>query len=129
MNQKILFALWGVFFLLCAGLGFLPESTGWMTALSLLFFLPPAALLYRADREKDRHTLLLVRNLSLLSLAVTLVALILNFVLAVSSETLGNILHSVLTIVSAPMICSGYWVLSLFLWACLLMASLRLLKK
>ena len=125
MNQKVLFALWGVLFILCAGLGFLPETSGWMTALSVIFFLPPALLLYRGER----NTVLLVRNLSLLSLGVTLVTLILNFVLAVSSETLGNILHSVLTIVSAPMICSGYWVLSLFLWACLLMGSLKLLKK
>ena len=125
MNRKVLFALWGVLFILCAGLGFLPEATGWMTALSILFFLPPALLLYKGDK----NTVLLVRNLSLLSLGVTLVTLILNFVLAVSSETLGNILHSVLTIVSAPMICSGFWVLSLFLWACLLMASLKLLKK
>ena len=125
MNNKLLFILWGILFVLCAGLGFLPEVTGWMTALSLLFFLPPALLL----AKKDRNTVLLVRNLSILSLSVTLVALILNFVLAVSSETLGNILHYVLTIVSAPMLCSGYWVLSLFLWACLLMVSLKLLKK
>lgn len=129
MKQKCLFTLWGVLFVLCAGLGFRPESTGWMTAVSVLFFLPPALLLYRADREKDRQILLLVRNLSALSLGVTLVTLILNFVLAVSSQTLGTILHYVLTIVSAPMICSGYWVVSLFLWACLLMASIKLLKK
>jgi len=129
MNKKLLFILWGVLFVLCAGLGFLPETSGWMTAASVLFFLPPAWLLYQADRKKDRHTLLLVRNLSALSLAVTLVTLVLNFVLAVSSETLGNVLHYVLIIVSAPMICSGYWVLSLFLWACLLMASFRLLRK
>ncbi len=124
MNQKLLFALWGILFVLCAGLGFLPEASGWMTALSVLFFLPPALLLYQGDR----NAALLVRNLALLSLAVTLVTLILNFVLAVSTETLGNILHYVLIIVSAPMICSGYWVLSLFLWACLLMGSLKLLK-
>jgi hypothetical protein len=92
-----------------------------MTTLSVLFFLPPVWLLYRADRE----TALLLRNLSLLSLGITLVTLILNFVLAVSSEFLGNVLHYILVIVSAPMICSGYWVLSLFLWACLLMVSLK----
>ena len=129
MNKKNLFVLWGVLFILCAGLGFLPEPAGLlkglMTALSVLFFVPPALLLYHADRE----TALLIRNLAALSLGVTLVTLILNFVLAVSSETLGNILHYILAVVSAPMICSGYWVLSLFLWACLLMASLKLLKK
>lgn len=129
MKKNVLFILWGVLFVLCAGLGFLPEATGGMTALSILFFLPPVLLLHGADRERDRHTLRLVRNLSVLSLAVTLVTLILNFVLAVSSETLGNILHYILVIVSTPMLCSGYWVLSLFLWACLLMVSLRLLRK
>ena len=129
MNKKILFVLWGILFILCAGLGFIPAPAGalkgLMTALSVLFFLPPALLLYRADRE----TAMLIRNLSLLSLGVTLVTLILNFVLAVSSETLGNILHYILVVVSAPMVASGYWVLSLFLWACVLMVSLKMLKK
>ncbi len=125
MRKKLLFVLWGVLFILCAGLGFVPEQTGLMTAVSLLFFLPPALLLWNGNR----NTALLIRNLSMLSLGITLVTLILNFVLAVSSETMGNILHAVLTVVSAPMICSGYWVLSLFLWACLLMVSLRNLKK
>ena len=125
MNKKMLFTLWGVLFILCAGLGFIPAPTGavkgLMTALSVLFFLPPVLLLWKADRE----TSLLIRNLSMLSLGVTLVTLILNFVMAVSSEFLGNVLHYVLVIVSAPMICSGYWVLSLFLWASLLMVSLK----
>ena len=129
MNKKTLFALWGVLFFLSAALGFIPEPQGAlkavMTAAAVLFFLPPALLLWKADRE----TGLLIRNLSMLSLGVTMVTLILNFVMAVSSEFLGNVLHYILVIVSAPMICSGYWVLSLFLWACLLMVSLRQLKR
>ena len=133
MKKKVLFALWGVLFLLTAGLGFIPDPAGVlrsvMTALSLLFFLPPALLLYGAKNQKDRDPVLLVRNLSALSLGMTMAALILNFVLAVSSETLGTVLHYVLVVISAPMICSGYWVLSLFCWACLLMGSLKLLRK
>lgn len=125
MNKTVLFTLWGVLFVLTAGLGFLPETSGWMTALAVLFFLPPALLLYRGERD----TVLLVRNLAAMSLGVTMVTLILNFVLAVGSEKMGDILHYVLAVVSAPMLCSGYWVLSLFLWACLLMDSLRRLKK
>ena len=125
MNKKTIFILWGMLFILCAGFGFVPAPAGamkgLMTTLSILFFLPPVWLLYQADRE----TALLIRNLSLLSLGITLVTLILNFVLAVSSEFLGNVLHYILVIVSVPMICSGYWVLSLFLWACLLMVSLK----
>ena len=129
MNKKVLFVLWGVLFILCAGLGFIPEPTGTlkglMTAAAVLFFLPPIALLHRGSRDTAR----LIRNLSALSLGITLVTLVLNFIFAVSSEKLGNVLHIVLTIVSAPMLASGYWVLSLFLWACLLMVSLKILKK
>ena len=125
MNKKLLFVLWGVLFAVTAALGFLPQQNGLTLAVSLLFFLPPALLLWK----KEQETTLLVRNLAALSLGLTLVTLILNFILAVSSETLGNALHGILTVVSAPMICSGYWVLSLFLWACLLMVSLKNLRK
>ena len=125
MNKKLLFVLWGVLFAVTAALGFLPQQNGLTLAVSLLFFLPPALLLWK----KERETTLLIRNLAALSLGLTLVTLILNFILAVSSEKLGNVLHGILTVVSAPMICSGYWVLSLFLWACLLMVSLKNLHK
>ena len=56
-------------------------------------------------------------------------ALVLNVLCAVRSELLGRVLHAVLTVVSSPMLCSGYWALSLFLWACLLMVSLKVLRK
>ena len=55
MKKNHLFALWGLLFILCAGLGFHPEETGWMTFVSLLFFLPPALLLHQGSREEDRH--------------------------------------------------------------------------
>ena len=133
MNKKVLTILWVGLFIVCAGLGFIPEPEKSlqvaMTALSLLFFLPPALLLYAAGKKQDRDTVLLIRNLAALSLGLTMVLLILNFLTVLSSETLGMILHYVLTVVSCPMICSGRWVLSLVLWACLLTASLRQLKK
>ena len=133
MNQKILSALWGGLFIVCAGLGFIPEPVKSlqvaMTAASLLFFLPPALLLYGAGKKQDRDTVLLIRNLAALSLGLTMVLLILNFLTVLSSETLGMILYYVLTVVSCPMICSGRWAMSLFLWACLLTASFRQLKK
>ena len=133
MKQSVLYALWGGLFIICAGLGFIPEPTGFlrffMTALSLAFFLPPAVLVYRSNNSGDRHTLALIRNLSLASLGLTLLSLVLNVVCAMGSELLGNTLHGVLVIVSSPMVCSGYWALSLFLWACLLMVTLKLLRK
>ena len=132
MKKKSLFALWGGLFLVCGGLGFVPEPAGvvrgLLTVLSILFFLPPAVLVYQGRKDGDGHLLALIRNLSALSLGLTALLLILNFLTAFRSEVLGNILHAVLVVVSSPMICSGYWVLSLFLWACLLTASLSVRK-
>ena len=125
MKKKVLFSVWAGLYILCAGLGFTPGSGAAKTALAVAFFLPPAALLVQAGKEGDRDTVALIRNLAALSLGLTLVTLVLNFVLAVSSERLGNILHYVLVVISSPMICSGYWVLSLFGWACLLMGSMK----
>jgi len=128
MNKKLLCTLWAGLFILCAGLGFIPEPEGTLrfvlTVFSLLFFLPPALLLRTSGKKQDFGTVKLIRNLSALSLGLTLILLILNFLTAFSSETLGQVLHYVLIIVTSPMICSGHWALSLFLWACLLMASL-----
>ena len=129
MKRKLLYALWGILFSLCAGLGFIPEPDGLMgqvlTLVSLTPFLPPALLLYRAQADDAR----LIRNLSALSLGFTLVLLVLNFLTAFRSDSLGQILHYVLIIVSSPMICSGHWAMSMFLWACLLMAARRQLKR
>ena len=133
MNLKTLFALWGGLFIVCAGLGFIPESTGpvrvILTAASLAFFVPPALILRRAVKGRDMAVLKLVRNLSALSLGLTLLALILNLLSALGSATLGNVLYGILIVVSSPMVCSGFWALSLFLWACLLLASRQLIKR
>lgn len=125
MTDKTLYIFWGGLFALCAGLGFLPEAS-WATMLvSILFFLPPAMLLRRGKAD----TVKLIRNLSILSLALTAVLLVVNFLTAVRSEALGSLVHCLLVVVSSPMVCSGHWAMSLFLWACLLMVSLRKLKK
>ena len=132
MKQSHLFALWGGLFILCAVLGFIPTPSAalqvLMTLLSIAFFAPAAILLYRAGKTNDRATALLIRNLSAASLALTAALLIAGFLSVFAPAWLGNLLHILLLVLSAPMICSGYWVLSLFLWACLLMASLKLLK-
>lgn len=129
MKNKTLFTLWGGLFIVCALLGFIPEPAGLLrlllTAVSVLFFLPPAAVLYRAKQEGDDRNRQLIRNLSALSLGLTLGLLILNFLVAFGAEAAGTMLYVMLVIVSSPMVCSGYWALSLFFWACLLMASLR----
>ena len=133
MTKKKLFVLWGGMFILCAGLGFIPGPTGalrvLLSAVSLAFFVPPGLLLYRAEKTGDRATVVLIRNLAALSLILTAVLLVLNFLAVLSTEAAGTMLYYMLVMVSSPMICSGYWAVSLFLWACLLMAALKYGRK
>ena len=128
MNKKFLYALWGGLFACCGALGFVRELYGAVKVLTVLlsigFFVPGFLLLNR-----DRGDTLLVRNLAALSLAVTLVLLVCNFLSVFGSETLGDVLYYMLVILSAPMVACGSWALSLFLWACLLFAALAKLKK
>ena len=113
----------------CAVLGFfretVTEGTWLMTLLSVLFFAPPGALLWRARKGKDDHTRLLIRNLSGASLGLTLVLLVANFLAALGSEWLGTVLNAILTILTTPMVASGYWALSIFLWAFLFISALK----
>ncbi len=133
MKQSAVYILWAGLFGLCAALGFIPEPEGalkWLlVAASLLFFLPPLGLYRDAVRRSDVPTLKLLRSLSAASLAVTVMVLIVNILSVFFSEMLGKLLYSVLVIVSTPMICSQYWALSLFLWACLMVACGKKLKK
>ena len=129
MNKTSYYTTWAGISILCAGLSFIPEPAGFlkflMIALSLAFFLPPAMLLYRAKKERDVFTVKLIRNLSLASLVLTAAVLIISVLSFLAPEWVGNFLHILLILVSVPMVCSQYWVLSLFCWACLLMVSLK----
>ena len=87
MKKTTLFVLWGMLYILCAGLGFIPE-----------------------------HHL-------------TAVFLVLNILSVLWSEVLGNILYGILVIVSSPMVCCGGYAVSIFLWACLLIACIKYGKK
>ena len=133
MKKSSLMAVWGIFYIICAGLGFIPEPEGavriFLTVISVLFFVPPAILLYDAFSGRDRKTVLRIRRLSALSLGVTLALLIANLLAALTSEWLGTVLHVLLAICSAPMFCSNYWILSLFLWAVLLVSSMQKWKE
>jgi hypothetical protein len=59
---------------------------------------------------------------SICSLALTMIFMAATF-LTVTSPA-GETVAQLLIMVSAPMFCSEYWVLSWFLWACLLMGTL-----
>ena len=133
MNKTSYYTLWAGMFILSAGLSFIPEPAGFLkfclVVLSLAFFLPPTLLLRQAREKGDALTIQTVRNLAFVSLALTLVLIIANFMSLQASETVGTLLYILLCIVSAPMVCAQYWVLSLFGWACLMIWAHSLLKK
>lgn len=126
-KKKALFILWGFLFILCAGLGFIPEASGFGKAvlvfLGLAFFAPGAILLWDAVSCGDRKTVLRIRLISLCWLVVTLVLLVGNLLSVGASQGVGNVLYWLLVVLSAPMVCGQFWEMSIFLWACLLTAS------
>ena len=133
MKKSTLFALWGGLYILCAAVGFIQFPAPYVKILSrllaLVSFVPPARLLYLGSHSKDIATVKLIRNLCALSLLLTLALLVITIMSAAGPVLLGNLLNSILIIVSSPMMACGNWALSLFLWACLLMASLQILRK
>lgn len=128
MKKSVFYIAWGALYCLCVGFGFLSEPRGigkaLLVLLSLLFFLPPYLLLWQAKKATDRKTLLVLRSVSSCILALTLLLLVLNLLSVYVSPEAGLTLHVLLVMFSAPMVCGQYWVLSLFLWALLLMLTL-----
>ncbi len=133
MNKKRWYIAWAVLYGVCTGLSCISDPEGVVAGLAvtaaLLFFLPPAVLLYQAIPREQWETVRLIRNLSIVSLVLTLGMLILNLMSVGLSDTLGLVLHAVLILVSVPMVCMQAWIVSLFLWACLLMVTLKYRKK
>ena len=133
MNKKKWYIAWGVLYALCTGLSCIPEPEGVTAGLAvtaaLLFFVPPTMLLYRAIPREQWGTVRLIRILSILSLLLTFVVLILNLLSVGLPDSLGLVLHGVLVLVSVPMVCMQSWIVSLFLWAVLLMVTLKYRKK
>ena len=104
MNKKTLYILWAVLFILCAGLGFIPQPEGavsvLLTVLSVVFFVPPAWLLYDAARTADKAAAALIRNLlglgSLLAFPGSMLgALTCGLVYAKTKHVLGTLIGEV----------------------------------
>ena len=131
--KKKMYGYWAALYGLCAGLGFVPETEGLATGLMLLaailFFVPPVRLIVWAVPREREEVLRLIRNLSLASLVLTVAVILLNFVFLQANAAMGYLLHVLLIFVSVPMITSRVWVLSLFVWACLLFVCIHYLKK
>lgn len=133
MKDRTLYRIWAFLYIVCALLGFIPSAEGFGRALlvmaALLFFVPPALLLSRYIRSQNSNGLRLLRNLAAIWLGVTLVLLVLNFLSAGAADITGQSLYGFLILLSAPMICGQFWVLSLFCWALILSTCMSFLKK
>lgn len=137
MKKRILYIVWAVLYLICAGLGHItapsPAQTAAITIFAFLFFVPPVMILVCAFKHKDKINLLRLRWISAGSLGLTLALVLLNFLSVYGTESLGNVLHELLVLFSVPLFCFVHWTpgifLSLFLWACILFATLPAKKK
>ena len=133
MEKRTIWIVWYVWFLVCALFGFLPDPQGfWRVVLTVLgvgFFLPGGLLLKWAHDHKDLRTVKQVLWISVGSLSLTTVMLVFNYLSALWSDLAGDILYGLLVVVSTPMICTGWWIVSLFGWACLLSTAVSMQKK
>lgn len=127
LKELVLYAVWFCLYILCVGLGTVETVEGIGKVLflltSLIFFLPGVLLLVLAKQENNRKIAQRVRIVSICSLALTVIVFCANVIAVAASSQMGSFLNDLLNLVSAPMFCSQYWILSLFCWACLLWTS------
>ncbi len=127
MKNRSVEIAWGILAAFCLVLGFVPSRDGLFYFLRMLlaigFFIPPGIFLYRKAHVR------LIFVLSACSLGVTAVLLVLNILAVGATAAAGNMVYYMLVFFSVPMFCGEVWVVSLFLWACLLMVSLQMLRK
>ena len=131
LSYKMLYIAWAILFALTAVLGFLfPEVEGAPARIALLvtaavFFLPPGLILRKSRKEGKRFHGWLIGFLSMASIVLTVVLLVLNLMSPLWGERAGIALNAALVIVSAPMVCSNFYALPLFLWGVLLVAAFK----
>jgi len=122
-----MYGIWAVVYIVAVLWSLLNELQGVGLILqrcwSVLFFVPGVFLAVWAVKSREKKQLRLLRWVSGLSLGLTLALLVVNFLCVTASAQVGRILNSILILVSAPMLISYNWAVSLFLWACLLMVT------
>ena len=127
LKEWILYAVWLCLYILCVGLGTVEQVEGvgkvFFVLTALIFFIPGVILLMLGRKEKDRKMIRRVRIVSICSLSLTVIVFAANVASIAASSKAGAFLNDLLNLVSAPMFCAQYWVLSLFCWGCLLSAS------
>lgn len=122
-KEIVLYVVWLCLYILCVGLGVMASAAEgfgkvMMVLTALIFYVPGICLLVMGLKDEDKKLLLRLRLVCIVSLVLTLAALVGYFM------TGNNTMFELLAIVSAPMLCGQYWALSLFCWAALMMATI-----
>ena len=129
LREIISYGIWLCLYILCVGLGTVENAEGFGKVLfiltSLIFFLPGAYLLHLGKKEENRKMLLRVRIISSCSLLLTAIVFCCNVATIRADASVGRFFYDLLNLVSAPMFCAQYWIISIFLWACLFSASFQ----
>ncbi|MBQ7099798.1 MAG: hypothetical protein IJO05_08780 [Oscillospiraceae bacterium] len=131
LSYKTLYIAWAILFALTAVLGFVfPNAGGAGAKIALLviaavFFLPPWVILRKTRAEGRRFHARLIGFLAMASIVLTAALLVLNLMSPLWGESVGIALNAALVIVSAPMVCSNFYALPLFLWGMLLAAAFK----
>lgn len=125
MKQKTLWLSWLYLYILCAVLGFIPEPYGLVKALMVLLSVAcfvPGFLLARQGQARW------VGRICLVWLIAATVLVMCNFASVLMPKVWGSIFYYAMVILVSPMVCGQYWVISLFLAACVLMYAISLRK-
>ena len=128
VKESLSYCVWLCLYILCVGLGTIEEAAGIGKVLfiltGLIFFLPGVYLLHLGKRGKNKKITRSVRIVAICSLSLTAIVFCANVIAVSADASVGRILYDMLNLVSAPMFCVRYWIISIFLWACLFSASL-----
>ena len=133
MKNSVVYSLWAVLYCVCVGLGFAEDPEGAAKVLFILTgiisFMPPFYLSWKAKKSQNRQIMTLLLWISGSVLVLSTVLLMLNFLSVYFSDRAGLVLHVMLVMFSAPTACCQSFALGLFLWACVFVLSLQMLRE
>lgn len=128
MKEKIYYLFWLAMYIICVGMGTIGERSPFLhillMVLAIAFFIPGLLLVTEGIKTNNIKILFRLRIVCICSLVLTLSLMVANIASVHAPLTVGNTLNQVYLIVAAPMHCCYYRVISIFLWACLLMGTI-----
>ena len=133
MTNFFLYIAWLILYGLCAALACIPSSTGVLYGIcilcGLLFYVPPTILVHRASKQGDKKTLRTVFFISIAWLVMAMIMIVCNILSVGATELAGTVLHYLMVVLTVPMVTLQFWVVAIFLWACLMVVCFQQLRK